>query len=110
EKSVSALEEVMRTDRQILLLTQTDPAEDEPGFSDLYDVGTVANVMQLLKLPDGTVKVLVEGQERAKVRDYYAEGEFHQAGVEPLADERGDPEETAALMRAVIDQFREYVK
>ncbi len=110
EKSVSALEEVMRADRQILLLTQTDPTEDEPGFTDLYDVGTVANVMQLLKLPDGTVKVLVEGQERAKVRDYYSDGDFHQAGIELLADERGDEEETAALMRAVIDQFREYVK
>ena len=110
EKSVNALEEVMRADRQILLLTQTDPAEDEPGFKDLYDVGCVANVMQLLKLPDGTVKVLVEGQERAKVTEYVAEGDFHQAVVEELQDERGDAEETAALMRAVVDQFREYVK
>src|SRR5690606_34373481 len=95
---------------QILLLTQTDPAEDEPGYEDLYHVGCVANVMQLLKLPDGTVKVLVEGQSRAKVVDYSAEGEFHQATVEELQDERGDTEETAALMRAVVDQFREYVK
>ncbi len=110
EKSVSALEEVMRNDRQILLLTQTDPAEDEPGFDDLYDIGCVATVMQLLKLPDGTVKVLVEGQERAKVREYDAEGEFHQAAIDTLADDRGDAEETAALMRAVVDQFREYVK
>src|SRR5210317_1685912 len=70
DKSVRALEDVMKNDKQILLVTQKDAAQDDPGSEDLYDVGTVGTILQLLKLPDGTVKVLVEGGNRARVLDY----------------------------------------
>src|SRR5690606_11098408 len=99
KKSVRALEDVMRDDKQILLLTQKDASQDDPDTGDLYQVGTVATVLQLLKLPDGTVKVLVEGVQRAAVQQFVDNPQFFQAQAEVLADEVGDPQEAEALAR-----------
>jgi ATP-dependent Lon protease len=110
EKSVRALEDVMLDDKQVLLLTQKDAADDDPGPDAIYDIGTVATVLQLLKLPDGTVKVLVEGGSRAKVDHYADNQEFYQAEAEILPEEKGDEEEVEALSRTVIAHFENYVK
>ncbi len=110
DKSVRALEEVMKTDKQIVLATQKDPGEDDPGADDIYPIGVLANVLQLLKLPDGTVKVLVEGGARVRIEVLEAEGPFHAAAIARLEDEMDDEAETAALARTVIEQFENYVK
>src|SRR5579863_4648529 len=110
DKSVRALEEVMRGDKQILLATQRDRDQDDPAPKDIYDVGVVANVLQLLKLPDGTVKVLVEGRSRAQVVAFTAQAEFYEANIAPIVEEGGEPHEAEALSRAVIEQFENYVK
>ena len=110
DKSVRALEDVMREDKQILLVTQKDAGLDDPAVEDLYEVGTVATVLQLLKLPDGTVKVLVEGGKRAEISGYVDNPEFFQAhaGVREDADE--DDSELEALARSVVTQFEQYIK
>ena len=110
ERSVRALEEVMKTDKQILLVTQRDRDQDDPAPEDIFEVGVLASVLQLLKLPDGTVKVLVEGKARAVVRAYTAREEFYEAETVQIAEEGGVAEETEALSRAVIEQFEAYVK
>jgi len=110
EKSVRALEEVMRTDRQILLSSQRDPSMDEPGPEDIFEIGVVANVLQLLKLPDGTVKVLVEGQFRARIGEYSRFEEYFEASAERLDEELGDPASVEALTRSIGDEFEKYVK
>ncbi len=110
EKSVRALEDVMKDDKQILLVAQKDGSQDDPGPDDIYDIGTVSTVLQLLKLPDGTVKVLVEGGQRAKVVDHLPNGEFFQVYAEVLDDKPEDERELQALARAVVSQFEEYVK
>ncbi len=110
EKSVRALEEVMRTDKQILLASQTDPGEDDPDEDDIYRTGVIANVLQLLKLPDGTVKVLVEGQARVRIHDFKATEPFFEAEAERLTDEHGDPAAVEALTRSLSDEFEKYVK
>ncbi len=110
EKSINALEEVMREDKQILLVAQKNASQDEPGPDDLYRMGTVSSVLQLLKLPDGTVKVLVEGGRRAQVRAFRDNPAFFQAEAEFVEDEVADPQEAEALARAVVGQFEEYVK
>ncbi|MFQ5348142.1 MAG: LON peptidase substrate-binding domain-containing protein, partial [Rhodothalassiaceae bacterium] len=110
EKSVRALEEVMKTDQPILLVAQKDAATDDPGTDDIYDVGTLANVLQLLRLPDGTVKVLVEGTERARITGYADTEDYFAARVEPIAEELADEKEIRALMRSVLEQFEQYVK
>ncbi|HEY5288632.1 MAG TPA: endopeptidase La, partial [Caulobacteraceae bacterium] len=110
ERSVRALEEVMKSDKQILLVTQKDRDQDDPGPDDIFEVGVVATVLQLLKLPDGTVKVLVEGKARAGVKRYTSREEFYEAEVGQIAEEGGVPEEAEALSRAVVDQFESYVK
>jgi ATP-dependent Lon protease len=110
EKSVRALEEVMRGDKQILLATQKNSGDDDPAQSAIYEVGVVATVLQLLKLPDGTVKVLVEGKSRAKIESFTAQAEYFEAKIAVLADEGGEAEEAEALSRAVVDQFENYVK
>lgn len=110
EKSVKALEKVMQEDRQILLMTQKSPTDDNPGAKDLYEVGTIGNILQLLKLPDGTVKVLVEGGKRYKVTKYIEEGDFIEAQAIGLDNDEAVDEETEALSRAVISQFEQYVK
>jgi ATP-dependent Lon protease len=110
EKSVRALEDVMQDDKHILLLTQKDAGIDDPGTGDLYAIGTVGTVLQLLKLPDGTVKVLVEGGSRARVVQFAENPDFFQAFAEPVDEFTGDASELSALARAVVGQFEQYIK
>jgi ATP-dependent Lon protease len=110
EKSIRALEEVMRDDKQILLVAQRNAGQDDPGTDDIYRVGTVSSVLQLLKLPDGTVKVLVEGNARAEIDSFIDNPKFFQAHARVLADLASDPRELEALARAVVTQFEQYVK
>jgi ATP-dependent Lon protease len=110
EKSVAALEEVMAGDKDIFLLAQLDPGCDDPGRDDLYDVGVIAQVLQLLKLPDGTVRVLVEGHHRARIETMRDERDFIVAQVEVLDVETASGSEVSAMMRSVLEQFGEYAK
>lgn len=112
EKSVRALEDVMRgQDKQILLVTQKNPALDDPSTSDLYTIGTVGSVLQLLKLPDGTVKVLVEGVQRVRIVQYSDQSDYFEAYAEELDDEDGrSDEEIEAVTRSLIGQFEQYIK
>lgn len=110
EKSVRALEHVMQEDKQILLITQKSPSEDEPKADDLYHVGTVGNILQLLKLPDGTVKVLVEGGSRIKVSKFLDSDDYIQATADFIKKPEIIDDELEALSRAVISQFEQYVK
>ncbi|WP_112664089.1 endopeptidase La [Microvirga flavescens] len=110
EKSIRALEEVVKADRPILLATQIDATDDDPATEAIYKIGTLANVLQLLKLPDGTVKVLVEGMSRAKVSNYTRTEEFYEAEAEALPDDMGDQIEAEALARSVVSEFENYVK
>ncbi|MEE8351150.1 MAG: endopeptidase La [Rhodospirillales bacterium] len=110
DKSVRALEDVMKDDKQILLVAQKNAAQDDPASEDIYDVGTVSTVLQLLKLPDGTVKVLVEGVQRAKVLRYADKEDFFLAEGELIPDDEGNPQELEALTRSVISQFENYIK
>jgi ATP-dependent Lon protease len=110
EKSVKALEAVMQTDKSIFLLSQKNPADEDPAADGLYEVGTLATVLQLLKLPDGTVKVLVEGQQRARRLKLDESGEFLVADVETVEDVDPDGPEVEALMRSAAKQFESYVK
>ncbi len=110
EKSVAALEAAMADDKQLFLVAQLDPSEDDPDRDALYDLGVIATAMQLLKLPDGTVRVLVEGVQRARLVQLI-DAEGHQsAEVEVVEDLEGNATETNALMRSVIDQFENYAK
>ncbi|WP_267386756.1 endopeptidase La [Sphingomonas sp. GC_Shp_3] len=120
DKSVAALEAAMAADKEIFLVAQLDPAEDDPERDDLYDIGVTATVLQLLKLPDGTVRVLVEGKRRAKFSDLETTDGYLVAAVDLLEGDVGEEEladagkqvatETAALMRSVVDQFENYAK
>ena len=110
EKSIRALEEVMQADKQILLATQINSSDDDPKPEAIYPVGTVASVLQLLKLPDGTVKVLVEGTERAEIQQYTDREEYYEAQAITLEEELGDSAEVEALSRSVITEFESYVK
>ncbi|MFD2234783.1 endopeptidase La [Phaeospirillum tilakii] len=110
EKSVRALEDVMREDKQILLVAQKNAAQDDPTTDDIYAVGTVSTVLQLLKLPDGTVKVLVEGSRRARILRYTENEAFFQAQAEPIDERTGEPQELEALSRSVVAQFEQYLK
>ena len=110
EKSVKALEKVMHEDKQILLVTQKSPAEDDPGPEDLYTVGTIGTILQLLKLPDGTVKVLVEGGARVKVDKFDNDSEYLKCEVSEIVDNTPITEELEALSRAVTTHFEQYVK
>ncbi|MBL3570423.1 endopeptidase La [Rhodovulum sulfidophilum] len=110
EKSVRALEEVMQDDKQILLSAQIDPAVDEPTTEGIYRTGVLANVLQLLKLPDGTVKVLVEGKTRVRTTGYLDNPSFFEASCEPLSEELGDEEVVEALLRSVGAEFERYAK
>jgi len=111
EKSVAALEAAMAAeDKDIFLLAQLDPGCDDPGADDLYDVGVIATVLQLLKLPDGTVRVLVEGQHRGQLESLREEGEMLVAAVERVESAAPEGPEIQALMRSAVDQFNEYAK
>ncbi len=110
DKSVRALEDVMKDDKQILLVTQKNAAQDDPAASDIYTVGTIGTVLQLLKLPDGTVKVLVEGGQRARIQRFADHDAFFQAHAEIIPDDRGDQQELEALARTAVAQFEQYIK
>ncbi|HZC55832.1 MAG TPA: endopeptidase La [Xanthobacteraceae bacterium] len=110
EKSIKALEEVMRSDTFILLATQKNASDDEPATDAIFSIGTLASVLQLLKLPDGTVKVLVEGAARAEVKQYTDREEYFEAEAAVIADSSGDQVEAEALARSVINEFEGYVK
>jgi ATP-dependent Lon protease len=110
EKSINALEEVMRADKHILLAAQKNAVDDDPATDAIYRVGTLATVLQLLKLPDGTVKVLVEGTARAKIVRYVENPDFFEAEVERIADTVGQKNEIEALGRSAVTQFESYVK
>src|SRR5215212_6082469 len=110
EKSVAALEAAMGADKELFLVAQLDPSEDDPDLDALYDLGVIATAMQLLKLPDGTVRVLVEGVQRARLINL-SDGEGHQqAEVELVEELEAEGPEAQALMRSVIDQFENYAK
>ncbi|MEO1656580.1 MAG: endopeptidase La [Pseudomonadota bacterium] len=110
DKSVRALETVMESDREILLVAQKDAGNDDPAHEDIYTIGVVAKVLQLLKLPDGTVKVLVEGGQRAEITRYTDEENYFEADAALLEEVEGDPAEIEALARSVNTQFESYVK
>ncbi|MCA0906466.1 endopeptidase La [Ruegeria marisrubri] len=110
DKSVRALEEVMQDDKQILLSSQIDPSVDDPDENGIYRSGVLANVLQLLKLPDGTVKVLVEGQARVQITEFLENEEFFEARAEYLTEIPGDVTTTEALLRTVADEFERYAK
>ncbi|MGE3714886.1 MAG: LON peptidase substrate-binding domain-containing protein, partial [Alphaproteobacteria bacterium] len=110
EKSVQALEEVVRREGKILLVTQKNGGVDDPKESDLYKMGTVGSILQLLRLPDGTVKVLVEGTTRARIIEFLNNEDFFQVIGEEVVDTRNDPKEVEAIFRTVLGQFEQYVK
>jgi len=110
EKSVRALEEVMADDKQILLSSQVDPADDDPNIDGIYRTGVLANVLQLLKLPDGTVKVLIEGQSRVTITDFLENDDYFEARAEHLDEMPGDAATIEALLRSVGDEFERYAK
>ncbi len=110
EKSIKALEEVMGADKQILLATQMNASDDDPEPNAIYEVGTLANVLQLLKLPDGTVKVLVEGTSRARISTFTDRTEFHEVHADVLPEPEEEEVEIEALSRSVVSDFENYVK
>ena len=110
EKSVRALDEVMREDKQILLVAQKDAGEEDPASDDIHPVGTIGSVLQLLKLPDGTVKVLVEGGARARIIKYEGGADYFRAEAEKIEDVPSDAREVEALARSLYSQFEHYVK
>ncbi len=111
DKSVRALDHVVtKEESQILLVTQKDGTEDNPGLNDVYKVGTVATVLQLLRLPDGTVKVLVEGQHRARIVETLSEADYYQVTAELLKEQAGAANDTKAMFRQTLSHFEEYVK
>jgi ATP-dependent Lon protease len=110
EKSVRALEAVMKEDKQILLVAQKNAAQDDPAADDIYRVGTVSTILQLLKLPDGTVKVLVEGGRRARITEFKETDNYFEAVVDAMPDLDTDAKELEALGRTVVSQFEQYIK
>ncbi|MBU2606987.1 MAG: endopeptidase La [Alphaproteobacteria bacterium] len=110
DKSVRALEMIDEGDNEIMLVAQRDAAIDDPGADDVHEIGTVATILQLLKLPDGTVKVLVEGQARARLQKLHDRGDYFEAEVETIPEADSDGGDVQALMRAVQEQFENYVK
>ncbi len=110
EKSVKALEEVMKDDKQILLIAQKNATQDDPGPEDIYSIGTLGTVLQLLKLPDDTVKVLVEGGKRVRIAGYTDKTEFFEARAVEMEEAAGEPAELQAAARTVVSEFENYVK
>ena len=110
EKSVKALEDVMGEDKQILLVSQKDASVDDPNAEDIYEIGTLSTILQLLKLPDGTVKVLVEGFERVKISEFSQNKDFFEAFADSYEDHDEENPEIEALARSVINEFEQYIK
>jgi len=110
DKSVRALEDVMKDDKQILLVAQKNASEDDPGKDDIYQIGTISTVLQLLKLPDGTVKVLVEGIQRAHIDEFTETDQFFQVKADRITEQLGDERELEAISRSVVSQFESYIK
>jgi len=110
EKSIAALEEVMKAGKQILLAAQKNASDDDPGTDAIYRIGTLASLLQLLKLPDGTVKVLVEGTARARIVEYSANPSYYEAEIERIPETPGNKDEIEALARSAVSQFESYVK
>ncbi|PST25370.1 endopeptidase La [Mesorhizobium plurifarium] len=110
EKSVKALDEIMKGDKQILLATQKNSVDDDPSPDAIYPVGVLASVLQLLKLPDGTVKVLVEGKSRARLTRFTDREDYFEAEAVEIEDEPGEASQAEAMLRAVVEQFENYVK
>lgn len=110
EKSIKALQEVIDKDENIVLLTQKEAAVEDPNFDDVYHIGTLGTVLQLLKLPDGTVKVLIEGLERVKIDEFFEDDDYMKASIEIMPEYKENEIELEALARTVIAQFEEYVK
>ena len=108
-RSIHSLDEAMNHGKQLLLVSQKQPELEEPGVDDLYDVGTIANIIQLLKLPDGTVKVLVEGQQRAQIYQLEDTGEHFQAQIKPIESTLGNEKELQVVHKAALDEFQNYV-
>ena len=111
-KSIRCLESAMEMDKQVFLVTQKNPSQDDPDIEDLYEIGTIANILQLLQLPDGTVKVLVEGVERAKIVDIVDQNDddFLIANIKPLSEKKRAQDLNEALVRVVLSNFEEYSK
>ena len=110
EKSVFALEEVMKTEQQILLVAQKDAGDDNPGEDNIFKVGVIANVLQVLKLPDGAVKILIEGKHRVKISEFLSKNKFLEAFCEEIADSNFKGDEIEALRRTVSTEFDRYSK
>ena len=108
-RSIHSLDEAMNHGKQLLLVSQKQPELEEPGVEDLYDVGTIANIIQLLKLPDGTVKVLVEGQQRAQIYQLEDIGEHFQAQIKPIESTLGNKKELQVVHKAALDEFQNYI-
>ena len=109
EKSILALEHAMDIDKQVVLVTQKNPSEDNPKVDDVYQIGTLASILQMLKLPDGTLKVLVEGTHRVSLADAQEQGEFLNTKVEMLSVAEFDKKEADALSRSAMSLFEQYV-
>jgi ATP-dependent Lon protease len=110
DKSIAALEEVMQSDKEIILVSQKNSDVEDPTADDIYKVGCAGNILQMLKLPDGTVKVLVEGLERVVLTDMKETEDYFEATIEPFVERVGDDKEIEALVRTVISEFEEFVK
>ena len=110
EKSINAIDKAMLTDKEILLIMQKDAQTDEPAIEDIHNIGTIAEIKQLLKLPGGTIRVLVEGKTRARVSSIHANADYIEADVEEFFEEDAISSETEALMRALLDKFENYIK
>ena len=108
-RSIHSLDEAMNHGKQLLLVSQKQPELEEPDVEDLYDVGTIANIIQLLKLPDGTVKVLVEGQQRAQIYQLEDTGEHFQAQIKPIESTLGNKKELQVVHKAALDEFQNYI-
>ena len=110
EKSIHALQQVNEIGGKVVLVTQKKASTEDPKSDDIYTIGTLGNILQMLKLPDGTVKVLIEGIERIKIKEFFDNGKFISADIEPLPESQMDEREIEVLSRTVISSFEEYVK
>ena len=110
EKSIKALDEAMEGNKKILLVAQKSAADDDPSIEGIYSIGTIANILQLLKLPDGTIKVLVEGSDRASIDEFSETENGFSITASKLESVMGEDKELEALNRSVVNQFEQYVK